>query len=261
MRVWEGRRRRGWLHLGLYTLNEFQTQMSSLLDFDKLDLASTPNTLPADLNRPPPAALSPIPTAQLARVIQGVHTELLVQVFGDRIFVVITQLGRIGALVSQHHWVDCDSAELEGWIEPAGWVGKVSPLDSFATTKARSAVVVHPVQATHHSYIHNVVDAHTLTIAFRSKSTPHLPQSPPPSPQPRPLSSPPYPLFTPPPPSSPSLARPPHPTPLSSTTSTPTRPRPSAGRPQMKGTPAGRCCWGSHSSGGWGRRMRMERRG
>lgn len=73
--------------------------MASLLDMANLDLSSNPNQLPPSLQAPP-SLPSPIPTAQLARTIQGQHTELLIQVFRDRIFVVITQLGRIGALVS-----------------------------------------------------------------------------------------------------------------------------------------------------------------
>lgn len=85
--------------------------MSALLDFDKLDLASEPSTLPPSaFGDAPDYSASPIPTAQLARTIRGQHTELLLQVYGDRIFLLLTQLGRIGALVSLlSHIIACAS--------------------------------------------------------------------------------------------------------------------------------------------------------
>lgn len=72
--------------------------MSALVDLANLDLASTPNHLPPP---PPPPAAPPaaIPTAQRARTLDGIHTDVVVQLFHDRVLVLVTQLGRIGAMV------------------------------------------------------------------------------------------------------------------------------------------------------------------
>ncbi|SCV70940.1 BQ2448_3702 [Microbotryum intermedium] len=72
-----------------------------------LDLASTPNTLPASTSAPPTSAQpsssssssSIIPTWQSSFAIEQIPTEILVQVFTDRVMIVVTQLGRIGSLV------------------------------------------------------------------------------------------------------------------------------------------------------------------
>ncbi|KAL8277953.1 hypothetical protein RQP46_009585 [Phenoliferia psychrophenolica] len=72
--------------------------MSSLLDLANLDLASTPGVAPPTPEAPKPPT-GPIPTAQRARVVGGLHTEVLVQAYADRIFVLVTQLGRIGCLI------------------------------------------------------------------------------------------------------------------------------------------------------------------
>jgi hypothetical protein len=42
----------------------------------------------------------PIPTFTLTRILAGVQTDLLIQSYEDRVFVMITQLGRMGFLVS-----------------------------------------------------------------------------------------------------------------------------------------------------------------
>lgn len=42
----------------------------------------------------------PIPTFTLTRTLAGVQTDLLIQSYEDRVFVMITQLGRMGFLVS-----------------------------------------------------------------------------------------------------------------------------------------------------------------
>lgn len=76
--------------------------MASLLDIANLDLASTPGQLPPAA-QPAPAPSSAIPTAQAARIIQGQHTEVLVQAFGDRVLVLVTQVGRIGCMVSNSY--------------------------------------------------------------------------------------------------------------------------------------------------------------
>ncbi|KAK4055702.1 hypothetical protein OIV83_000248 [Microbotryomycetes sp. JL201] len=80
--------------------------MSALLDTSNLDLSSTPNTLPPSLeqgrlqpNGHSAAAPAAVRTAQRARVIDGNHTEVIVQAFVDRVLVVITQLGRIGCML------------------------------------------------------------------------------------------------------------------------------------------------------------------
>jgi len=36
---------------------------------------------------------------QIARLINGVHTEVILQAFADKIFIIITQLNRIGTMV------------------------------------------------------------------------------------------------------------------------------------------------------------------
>jgi hypothetical protein len=41
----------------------------------------------------------PIPTFTLTRTLAGVQTDLLIQSYEDRVFVMITQLGRMGFLV------------------------------------------------------------------------------------------------------------------------------------------------------------------
>jgi proteasome assembly chaperone 3 len=42
----------------------------------------------------------PVVNKQAAKTIQGLHTEVLVSGFADKIFIVVTQYGRIGSLVS-----------------------------------------------------------------------------------------------------------------------------------------------------------------
>ena len=39
-------------------------------------------------------------TANIAREIEGVQTDVLLQAFADRILVLVTQLGKVGSLVS-----------------------------------------------------------------------------------------------------------------------------------------------------------------
>ncbi|GAA5918509.1 hypothetical protein JCM6882_001360 [Rhodosporidiobolus microsporus] len=75
--------------------------MSGLIDEANLDLASTPGLPPpvSSAAPPPPPPPSVIPTAQRARIVNGVHTDVLVQSFADRILVVVTQLGRIGCMI------------------------------------------------------------------------------------------------------------------------------------------------------------------
>ncbi|GAA6004910.1 hypothetical protein JCM10207_008449 [Rhodosporidiobolus poonsookiae] len=73
--------------------------MSALVDTDNLDLASTPGALPPSDPLPPPPRPSAIPTAQRARIVNGVQTDVLVQSFADRILVLVTQLGRIGCMI------------------------------------------------------------------------------------------------------------------------------------------------------------------
>ncbi|KAK4056583.1 hypothetical protein OIO90_002431 [Microbotryomycetes sp. JL221] len=79
--------------------------MSTLLDISKLDLASTPNTLPpalqpeAQQQEQQQASPLVVRSAKLARAIDGQHTEVVVQEFVDRLMVIVTQLGRIGSLI------------------------------------------------------------------------------------------------------------------------------------------------------------------
>jgi hypothetical protein len=76
--------------------------MASLMDHSQMD--DIPN--PASSATSPNAALSsapaspPIPTFSLRSAIGGRDTELLVQTFDDRVFVVVTQNGKVGCLVS-----------------------------------------------------------------------------------------------------------------------------------------------------------------
>lgn len=41
----------------------------------------------------------PLKTRQTARLLNGIHTEVLVTGFRDKIFVIVTQYGKIGSLV------------------------------------------------------------------------------------------------------------------------------------------------------------------
>ncbi|KAI0345161.1 hypothetical protein BDW22DRAFT_1354053 [Trametopsis cervina] len=38
-------------------------------------------------------------TSQLTRELEGIHTDVILQVFGDQILVLITQLGKVGSLI------------------------------------------------------------------------------------------------------------------------------------------------------------------
>lgn len=53
---------------------------------------------PATITSLPSSSL-PIPTYNLTRTLAGVQTDLLIQNYEDRVFVMITQLGRMGFLV------------------------------------------------------------------------------------------------------------------------------------------------------------------
>lgn len=77
--------------------------MSNLIDFDNLDLNSTPNTLPDSM----PTELttkeeinSPIKTKQSIKIINSIKTEICIQLFLNKILIIITQLGRIGSMVN-----------------------------------------------------------------------------------------------------------------------------------------------------------------
>jgi hypothetical protein len=41
----------------------------------------------------------PVKNKQAARTVQGMHTEVLVSSYADKIFIVVSQYGRIGSLV------------------------------------------------------------------------------------------------------------------------------------------------------------------
>ena len=52
---------------------------------------------------PPPEAQPPnFITRQTAAVVKGIHTDIVVQVFSDRVFIVITQTNKVGTMVSSH---------------------------------------------------------------------------------------------------------------------------------------------------------------
>ncbi|RSH91918.1 hypothetical protein EHS25_009288 [Saitozyma podzolica] len=68
--------------------------MSCLLEESHIFPQST-----SQLNAPNGPLPSPIPSFQLRRLVCDTPTELLVQTFDDRIFVVITQNGKVGCLV------------------------------------------------------------------------------------------------------------------------------------------------------------------
>jgi len=70
--------------------------MSSLLEEAYDPPLSSGSTSNAGTAQPPP----PIQSYLLLRSVQGTPTELLVQTFDDRIFVVVTQNGKVGCLVS-----------------------------------------------------------------------------------------------------------------------------------------------------------------
>lgn len=70
--------------------------MSSLLDVANLEIRSDEGT---SARQQTPPSQNAILTRQRARLLNGIHTEVLLQSYADRILVVITQLGRIGSLV------------------------------------------------------------------------------------------------------------------------------------------------------------------
>ncbi|GAA6037809.1 hypothetical protein JCM8097_005049 [Rhodosporidiobolus ruineniae] len=72
--------------------------MSGLIDTANLDLASTPGVAPPQ-PAPPPPPPSAIPTAQRARILNGVHTDVTVQLFADCTLILVTQAGRIGCMI------------------------------------------------------------------------------------------------------------------------------------------------------------------
>lgn len=45
-------------------------------------------------------AVTMLPSSQIARELDGAHTDVLLQAFADRILVLITQIGKVGTLVS-----------------------------------------------------------------------------------------------------------------------------------------------------------------
>jgi len=46
------------------------------------------------------ASTSPINTHQLAVTIDGVHTDIVYQMFSDKLFIIATQLGKMGTMIS-----------------------------------------------------------------------------------------------------------------------------------------------------------------
>jgi len=52
-----------------------------------------------DSNEQPLLSVFPLKTRQTARLLNGIHTEVLVTGFRDKIFVIVTQYGKIGSLV------------------------------------------------------------------------------------------------------------------------------------------------------------------
>jgi hypothetical protein len=52
-----------------------------------------------------------VPSRQCARVLDGIHTEAVVQLYADRALVLVTQLGRVGCLVSLFFPLLCFTAE------------------------------------------------------------------------------------------------------------------------------------------------------
>ncbi|GAA5882101.1 hypothetical protein JCM16303_005602 [Sporobolomyces ruberrimus] len=65
--------------------------MASLIDVANLEPGQK-----APLSQP---EVTGVPTAQRARLIHSIQTDLLIQSFNDRILVILTQLGRIGCLI------------------------------------------------------------------------------------------------------------------------------------------------------------------
>jgi hypothetical protein len=54
----------------------------------------------------------PVTNKQAAKIIQGIHTEVLVSGFQDKIFVVVTQYGRIGSMVRANMISVCSTKQL-----------------------------------------------------------------------------------------------------------------------------------------------------
>jgi hypothetical protein len=93
-----------WKYLAfVFTYNRFIVYtMPSLLEESypaAVPGSSTTTTDSPDSSAASPPAPSPIDTFQLRREVCGTPTELLIQTFDDRVFVVITQSGKVGCLV------------------------------------------------------------------------------------------------------------------------------------------------------------------
>ena len=67
--------------------------MASLLDVANLEPGQQPSEAPTP-------QLQGVPTAQRVRLIHSIQTDLMIQSFNDRILVILSQLGRIGCMVS-----------------------------------------------------------------------------------------------------------------------------------------------------------------
>lgn len=76
--------------------------MTSLLDFTNLNLGREAQPEPTPSTSTPSESQSPIQTRHATKLLNNIPTEILVQAYSDRIFILITQLGRIGSLVRSH---------------------------------------------------------------------------------------------------------------------------------------------------------------
>ncbi|BGP23838.1 hypothetical protein Rt10032_c05g2444 [Rhodotorula toruloides] len=145
--------------------------MSALLDIANLDIASTPGAAPKPSAAPAPSALpSVIPTAQRARSINGQHTDVLVQLFADRVVVVVTQMGRIGCMIQVSP--PAFSLSMLPPMPPPSSFQSAQPRNTLATLPRPDPYsILTPLfgvpPSPHLSYLHDLYASQIAALVFR----------------------------------------------------------------------------------------------
>ncbi|BGP69585.1 hypothetical protein NBRC10513v2_002929 [Rhodotorula toruloides] len=145
--------------------------MSALLDLANLDLASTPGAAPNPPSPPSASALPPvIPTAQRARSIDGQQTDVLVQLFADRVIVVVTQMGRIGCMIQVSP--PLSSLSMLPPMPPPTHLPSAPPQNPLAALpRPDPSSILTPLfgvpPSPHLSYLHDLYAAQIAAIVFR----------------------------------------------------------------------------------------------
>lgn len=89
-----------------------------------------------------------IPSCHLARSLEGVQTELIIQTFADRILLLITQVGKVGNLVRRHRILVGHPltrvSQIQASIPPTAPLLPASTLNSNTDTEERSDAASEP---------------------------------------------------------------------------------------------------------------------